>query len=105
MAVLFRMKKPGADEYRITYHYLVVDFDIPRLDRSTARQIEGAIKRKLTVEPEMYGLPLRGILAGCWKLRVGDWRIIYQILGGEVRILIIENRRDVYQRVLSRLNK
>jgi mRNA interferase RelE/StbE len=47
------------------------------------------------VRPE----PLAGDLEGLYKLRVGDYRIIYQILHDEHSIVIhaIGHRRDVYR--------
>ena len=54
-------------------------------------------------EPHKYGLPLRKTLKGYWKLRVGDYRVVYAI-GEEqkVIVLIICHRRDVYHKVLDR---
>lgn len=34
-----------------------------------------------------------------WRIRVGDWRIIYQIRDGEMVVLVVRvgNRREVYR--------
>ena len=40
-----------------------------------------------------------------YKLRVGDYRIIYRIHGHEVIILKIGHRKDVYPKVFARLSK
>jgi mRNA interferase RelE/StbE len=37
-------------------------------------------------------------LKGYWKLRVGDWRVIYKIEARTVTILRIGHRREVYER-------
>ncbi len=50
-----------------------------------------------------YGVPLRGTLKGYWKLRVGDYRIVFKITGQEVWVLTILHRREVYEAVTSRL--
>jgi len=43
---------------------------------------------------------LTGQLAGLFKLRVGDYRVIYQVLQSEKTILIhfLGHRREVYRR-------
>ncbi len=50
-----------------------------------------------------YGEPLRKSLKGYWKLRVGDYRVIYKIDGNEVWILAIINRKDVYKKTTKRI--
>ena len=52
-----------------------------------------------------YGVPLRGTLRGYWKLRVGDYRIVFKIAGQEVRVLTILHRRDLYEAVAARLGR
>lgn len=44
--------------------------------------------------------PLKGDLAGYWRYRVGDWRIVYRISDAEQTVLVtvIAHRRDVYER-------
>jgi hypothetical protein len=37
------------------------------------------LEKKLAVDPEGYGLPLRGPLANYWKHEFGNHRIIYRI--------------------------
>jgi mRNA-degrading endonuclease RelE of RelBE toxin-antitoxin system len=54
-------------------------------------------------EPAKYGKPLRGTLAGYWKLRVGDWRVVYAIYGKEVVVFAIKHRNRVYDEVSERL--
>lgn len=48
-----------------------------------------------TIKPEM----LKGNLSGLFKLRDGEYRIIYQRIEGEDIILIhaVGNRRDIYR--------
>lgn len=82
---------------KILYHPLVVKKDIPKLDKPAAAKIRRAIETKLTEHPEIYGLPLRGTLKKYWKLRVGDYRIVYEIAGSEVRVLVIAHRKHVYE--------
>ena len=58
--------------------------DIIELDGSAKRIIKKAIEEKLMVDPLKFGKPLRRNLSGLFKLRVGQYRIIYQIRKSEV---------------------
>jgi mRNA interferase RelE/StbE len=40
---------------------------------------------------------LKGQFAGLRKYRVGDFRVIYALLGHDILILRIGNRKDVYK--------
>ena len=44
-------------------------------------------------------LPLKGGFSGTYKLRVGDWRVIYSfdIERRSITIHLIEHRRDIYK--------
>jgi len=72
--------------------------DIYELDGSVRKIIKKAIEEKLGTDPLKYGLPLRRTLKKFFKLRVGDYRIIYQIEKTEVTVLVIKigHRREVY---------
>jgi mRNA interferase RelE/StbE len=65
--------------------------------------MEAAISSKLTVSPEIYGKPLSGSLGGYWKLRVGDYRIVYKVVKNEIWVLAVIHRSTVYKDVLKRL--
>ena len=84
--------------FRIRYHSAVRDIDLPLIDGKTKQRIKKAIEERLLVSPQEYGLPLRKTLKGYWKLRVGDYRIVFKIVKHEIRILCIRNRKDVYQK-------
>jgi mRNA interferase RelE/StbE len=73
--------------------------EINALDNSVKKIIKKVIEDKLMVDPLKYGLPLRRSLSGFFKLRVGDYRIIYKIENKEVIVLVISvgHRRDVYK--------
>jgi len=61
-------------------------------------QIQKAINERLAVDPVGLGKPLTGQFKGLYRLRVGDWRIIYKVDGDKVTIRSIKLRRDVYKR-------
>lgn len=54
-----------------------------------------AMDDRLAVDPSAYGAPLRKTLKGYWKLRVGDYRIVYRLAGRDALVLGIGNRKDV----------
>ncbi len=62
--------------------------DIKRLDGSVRNQLRKVLEKKLAVDPEGYGLPLRGPLANYWKHQFGSHRVIYRIYA-EHRIVVV----------------
>jgi mRNA interferase RelE/StbE len=74
--------------------------DLARLDKPEARRIVQRINWLAanlgTVKPEA----LTGDLAGFYKLRVGDFRVIYEMLDAEQILLVhaMGHRREIYRR-------
>lgn len=89
--------------FELRYHPDVRDVDIPKLNETLKKRIKKAIQERLTISPHHCGEPLRKSLKGYWKLRVGDYRVIYKIDGNEVWILAIINRKDVYKKTTKRI--
>ena len=89
--------------YLLLYHPAVQREDIPRLSESVRARMTRTVQDRLTTEPERYGEPLRGTLKGYWRLRVGDYRVVFRIVEQEVWVLGIIHRREVYSRVERRL--
>lgn len=87
---------------KIKYHPKVKSEDIPRLGSNIAVRIEKAIRERLILNPIKYGLYLHGSLKGYRKLRIGSWRVIYKVMGKEIRIIAIGNRKDIYEFVNNR---
>jgi mRNA-degrading endonuclease RelE of RelBE toxin-antitoxin system len=50
-----------------------------KLDGSVKKQLRKVLEKKLAVDPEGFGLPLRGPPAGYWKHEFATHRIIYRI--------------------------
>ena len=90
--------------YRLVYHPAVLADDLLSINRNLQARIAKALEQRLSTEPTFYGEPLRHQLKGYWKLRVGDHRVVYQIVGEEVWILRIDNRKDVYTLPPQRLS-
>lgn len=89
--------------FKIFYHYLVAQDDIPKLSSLWKKNIRRAIETKLTTNPEVYGKPLRRSLKNYRKLRVGDYRIIFKIEVGRVKIFAIRHRSEVYSKIGKRV--
>lgn len=74
--------------------------DLERLDEPVARRIAERINWLAAHLEDIRPEPLTGNLSGFYKFRVGDYRVVYEILSAESIILIhqIEHRRDIYRR-------
>lgn len=86
-----------------SYLKIVVEKDIPSLDTTIARRIHRAIQTKLTTKPLLYGLPLRGDLHQYWKLRIGDYRVIYTVLNNKIIIVGVGHRKNIYALITGRI--
>jgi len=53
----------------------------------------------LTTNPRFYGKRLKGTLKDLWKLRVGNYRVVFLIKKGDVFILGIWHRREAYSNI------
>lgn len=77
--------------------------DLPDIPANLRRRLARSIESRLTTGPARYGTPLKGSLKGYRKLRVGDYRVVFKIVGSEVWILAILHRKAVYEMVTTRL--
>lgn len=71
-----------------------------RLDKSMARRLSDVFKEFEALGYPEHSAPLQGELAGLWRLRVGDFRVIFEVNEEErrVNVLRIGPRGDVYKR-------
>lgn len=88
--------------YTLLYHPAVNRGDLKTIPHNIRSRLARAIQTRLTTEPARYGAPLKGTLRPYWKLRVGDYRIVYKIVNREVWILAILHRKEVYEAVSGR---
>ena len=70
--------------------------DLKRLSKPEARRILDLIETELIKKPESNPV-LKGQFTGLRKYRIGDYRVIYALLGSDVIILRIGDRKDVYK--------
>jgi len=90
-------------KYSITLHPLVTANDIPRLDTFWRITIRNAVREKIAKSPELYGKPLRQSLKGCRSLRVGDYRVVFQIKSRIVHLVAIVHRSSKYRGIERRI--
>lgn len=90
--------------FELRYHPDVKSVDLSLINEKLKNRIKIAIETRLMTSPHLYGEPLRKTLKGYWKLRVGDFRIVFKIGGNEVKIFGIIHRKEVYERIKKRLS-
>ena len=66
--------------YKLKYHPDIRKSDLPKIDTKNRNMIKRAIEERLVNQPEIYGKPLQRTLKGYWKLRVGNYRVIFRVL-------------------------
>ncbi len=78
------------------------DRDFKKPDRYTQKILKGWIVKNLigTENPRRHGKALTGNLAGAWRYRIGDYRLLCHIDDGKLVILALTvgHRRDIYER-------
>jgi mRNA interferase RelE/StbE len=89
--------------YKLKYHPDVKRSDLPKIDAKNRDMIKGAIKERLATQPETYGKPLRRTLKGYWKLRVGDYRIVFKVSRNTIFVFGIIHRKEVYSLIKKRI--
>jgi mRNA interferase RelE/StbE len=73
---------------------------LKKLNKTVSASIFAWIKKNLngTENPRSHGKALKGGLAGLWRYRIGDYRIIADISDTEVVIVVLEvgHRKNIY---------
>lgn len=74
--------------------------ELCKLDKQIQKNILRYLRDRVAVEddPRRFGQALRNNLAGLWKYRVGDYRIICNINDHELTVLVLRvgHRRQIY---------
>jgi mRNA interferase RelE/StbE len=67
--------------------------------RSLDRQVQANIIREVRIleENPYTGKALHGDWKGVYSLRIGDYRVLYQIKGKEVNLLTVGHRSQIYR--------
>ena len=78
-----------------------VQREMKKLDKQVAKRITAELREVSQLDdPRSMGKGLTGNLAGLWRYRVGNYRIICDIEDGVLLILVVDvaHRREVYKR-------
>lgn len=81
--------------------------DVAGLDGSIKKRLKKVLETKIPTDPEAYGTPLRGPLAGYWKHEFASHRIIYRIYQNNPKLVVVcavgarrgEHAADVYKQL------
>ena len=74
--------------------------ELARLDRQIQERIRSYLRQRIASSdnPRDFGQPLRRNLAGLWKYRVGDYRIVAEIQDQTILVLVLRigHRSKIY---------
>ena len=84
--------------YNIVYKKSV-QRDLKKVSKAEADRILNEIEQELSKNADAYPV-LKGQFAGLRKYRIGDYRVIYAIVGDDCLVLRIGHRKEVYKREL-----
>ena len=74
--------------------------ELKKLGKQAQQEILKYLDERIATEedPARFGKALRGDLAGLWRYRVGDYRLICSLKNGQMLVLVLKvgHRRDVY---------
>ncbi len=73
-----------------------VSKDIKKIDSAQRIKIMNQIQKVLS-ENSHKGKRLTGDFEGLWRLRIGDYRVIYTVIRDGWLILRIGHRKDIYE--------
>ena len=85
--------------YKIIWHKAALD-DLKRLDISVRQKIFEKVETYLARDPIGLGKPLKQNLAGMFRYRYGDYRIIYVVNISEKSMAILEvgHGKEIYKK-------
>jgi mRNA interferase RelE/StbE len=80
----------------------IAERQLRKLDRPVQKRILDWLNERIEggKNPRHFGEPLKGDLAGLWRYRVGDYRILCEIQDQKIVVLVltIGHRRQIYKR-------
>ena len=82
--------------YNIVYKKSV-QRDLKKLSKAEAHRVLNQVEEELSENADTHPV-LKGQFAGLRKYRIGDYRVIYAIVGADVLVLRIGHRKDVYKK-------
>ena len=84
--------------YEVVWHEKVKS-DLSSLTKEETARVIASVKDRLVRDPAGLGKPLKGILKGLFRYRVGLYRVIYAIDHAEHRVIIlhVKHRKNAYR--------
>jgi mRNA interferase RelE/StbE len=75
--------------------------ELSKIDQQQAKRILQYLHERIATEkdPRRFGDGLKSNLAGLWKYRIGDYRVICDIQESVVKVIVVRigHRREVYR--------
>lgn len=75
--------------------------ELKRLDRSAQKRVVRFLQERITVDhdPRDIGKPLTGNMAGLWRYRIGEYRVVCRIEDDRLTVVVVRValRKDVYR--------
>ena len=71
--------------------------DLERLDKPVEQRVLKKISWLSNNFERITPEPLSGEFKGTFKLRIGDWRVVYTVEGQTLGIQFIAHRREIYK--------
>lgn len=70
-----------------------------KLEKPIKKRIADFLETRVKPDPHLLKEPLHGNKKGLWKYRVGDYRLVCQILNNQLTVLVIDigHRREIYK--------
>jgi len=88
----------------VSWDYKIDDLalrELRDLGPSGARTIRDFLESRIKgcADPRAFGKPLRGGMHGLWRYRVQDYRLICELLDGELIVIVVKagHRSKVYK--------
>ena len=82
--------------YRLVYTERAAK-DIQRLNLPIRERVRKALIRYEN-DPLRYAEGLRQSTLGSYRFRIGDYRVVFDLEGEEIVILMVGHRREIYRR-------
>ena len=83
-------------KYKFVYTHRA-ERDIKKLDSMIKGRI-GKILLRFKEEPLRYAENITDLNLGTYRFRIGDYRVIFDIVGDEIVILRIGHRKEIYRK-------
>ncbi|MBM3580271.1 MAG: type II toxin-antitoxin system RelE/ParE family toxin [Alphaproteobacteria bacterium] len=72
---------------------------LAKIDHFWQKKIATYLKEKVKKDPLAFGKALTSNLKGLWRYRIGDYRVICELNGKQLTVLVVDvgHRKGVYE--------